>query len=91
MQGNSWEWCQDWASPDYNLQVLTDPTGPASGPRRVLRGGAFDLQPKYVRAAYRYDNRPDLRSHTYGFCLARTYPLITLTTLPLARRSRGEV
>ncbi len=90
MHGNVWEWCQDWYGP-YDLQVVSDPTGPASGEHRVSRGGAFFSLPGGVRAAIRFTNRPDNRIRIIGFRLARTYPLITLTTLPLARRSRGEV
>ncbi len=75
MHGNVWEWCQDWYG-DYDLQVVSDPTGPASGIRRVLRGGAFSYRPRLVRAAIRYNSfRPDGRSLSFGFRLARTYPL----------------
>ena len=87
MHGNVWEWCQDWYG-DYDLQVVSDPTGPASGIRRVLRGGAFGFQPVDVRAANRTHDPPDYRVRHVGFRLART---IALTTLPLARRSRVEV
>jgi len=83
MHGNAFEWCQDiygarlaWA------EIRVDPTGPASGSERVLRGGAFDSQPKYVRAAHRGYHLPDLRYHNggsrlarSGFRLARTIPL----------------
>ena len=56
--------------------MVSDPIGPASGSRRVLRGGAFAYQPKYVRAAARYyDDPPDDRNLYIGFRLARTYPL----------------
>jgi formylglycine-generating enzyme required for sulfatase activity len=74
MHGNVWKWCQNWYGP-YDLQVASDPTGPASGEHRVLRGGAFFSLPGGVRAAARVDNQPDLRYHDYGFRLARTIPL----------------
>ena len=76
MHGNVVEWCQDWYG-DYDLQVVSDPIGPASGDHgRVLRGGAFNLLPKFVRAALRVTNLvPDDRRPSRGFRLARTYPL----------------
>ena len=74
MHGNVYEWCQDWYG-DYDLQVVSDPTGPASGSERVLRGGAFSTRPELVRAANRYSDLPDDRSLHCGFRLARTNPL----------------
>jgi formylglycine-generating enzyme required for sulfatase activity len=47
----------------------------ARGSSRVLRGGAFNLRPLYVRAANRNVVQPDNRDHDIGFRLARTYPL----------------
>ena len=92
MHGNVWEWCQDWHGPYKSLQVVSDPTGAASGDYgRVLRGGAFYFQPGVVRAAFRGYILPADRNLRYWFSFGQNYPLITLTTLPLARRSRGEV
>ena len=76
MHGNVWEWCQDWWGA-YDLHVVSDPTGPASGDRRVLRGGAFYTQPPGIRGAYRdsYGDQPDYRTRSLGFRLARSIPL----------------
>jgi formylglycine-generating enzyme required for sulfatase activity len=47
MHGNVAEYCQDWYAANYYAQSPTvDPTGPANGTQRVLRGGSFfDLGP----------------------------------------------
>ena len=72
MHGNVCEWCQDWYG-DYPSGSVTDPTGPASGKYRVLRGGAFNANAQNVRSANLTINQPDSRSFNSGFRVARTY------------------
>ena len=47
MHGNVSEYCQDWYDANYYAQSPSvDPTGPANGTQKVLRGGSFfDLGP----------------------------------------------
>ena len=46
MTGNVWEWCQDWDG-SYSSSPQTNPTGAASGSRRVIRGGCWDYSAGY--------------------------------------------
>jgi formylglycine-generating enzyme required for sulfatase activity len=40
MHGNVYEWCLDWYGP-YPKGKVTNPTGPAKGVEKVMRGGCF--------------------------------------------------
>jgi len=76
MSGNVWEWCWDWyGGSDYYSASdgSTDPRGPATGSIRVLRGGGWDFNPQYCRAAYRLNGGPALRDSNIGFRLARSF------------------
>jgi len=67
MHGNVWEWTADWFSP-YSSNAQTDPTGPASGTYKSLRGGAFDNVERVQRSAFRSDDTPPGYRHvTTGF------------------------
>jgi len=70
MQGNVQEWVQDWYGNYANASQI-DPSGPAAGNRRVLRGGSLEFCPTCVRLSVRSYFMPDVRSISSGFRLVR--------------------
>ena len=71
MLGNVWEWMDDWYS-RYTGSEMTDPRGPATGTRRVVRGGSRHVYADRVRFAIRCSFLPGIRRGTIGFRLVRT-------------------
>jgi len=70
MHGNVWEWCSDLFG-DYPTFPVSEPAGPISGKRRVLRGGSWYENEWYCRSANRKEDSPESRYSNYGFRLVR--------------------
>lgn len=66
------EWCADWYDDAYYASSPRDnPRGPASGTRRVSRGGAWRHADPWSPVAHRTSLPPALRYSDYGVRLAR--------------------
>ena len=50
MHGNVSQWCQDWHDV-YGDGNAIDPTGPAKGSHRVIRGGCWEDRGRNCRSA----------------------------------------
>lgn len=63
---NVHEWCSDWYAA-YDIASDQNPRGPASGSRRISRGGSWRHQVKVTRCAARSSIPPSFRYADYGF------------------------
>jgi formylglycine-generating enzyme required for sulfatase activity len=71
LHGNVLEWCQDWYGGTYPETPQTDPTGPITGPGRVIRGGSWFSNAKSCRSAARFYWSPNAKSDFIGFRLVK--------------------
>jgi sulfatase modifying factor 1 len=74
--GNVWEWTSDWFGVRHSPHESTDPTGPAHGEGKVIKGGSFLCHASYCnryRVAARTQNTPDSSTSNLGFrCIRRS-------------------
>lgn len=75
LAGNVWEWVGDWYHPrSYRIDRDRNPTGPASGASRVMRGGSWQDDGEDLRGARRDHAPPSFRHQDLGFRCARDGP-----------------
>ena len=76
MHGNVDEWCHDHWHESYEGAPIDGSSWLSENEdaNRVLRGGAWDSNPKYCRAAYRYNNSPGIRYDIIGFRVVCSAP-----------------
>lgn len=73
MHGNAWEWCSDWATFEkeyYKVSPVDDPTGPAQGTYRIMRGGPYSDGAMGCRSGSRLIDLPDRNHPDRGFRVA---------------------
>ncbi|MCY3021711.1 MAG: SUMF1/EgtB/PvdO family nonheme iron enzyme [Planctomycetota bacterium] len=74
MHGNVAEWCGDYYAPKYPAQAATDPTGPAEGTGRVVRGGSWSSFERGCRCASRSNVNQAHQMKTIGFRVVMELP-----------------
>ncbi|WP_332699188.1 SUMF1/EgtB/PvdO family nonheme iron enzyme [Bosea sp. (in: a-proteobacteria)] len=72
MAGNAAEWVADCWSESYRASPRDGSAySPAGCRERVLRGGSFNNDPRYLRSAARFKYESDVRFYTNGFRVVR--------------------
>jgi formylglycine-generating enzyme required for sulfatase activity len=69
--GNVWEWVYDWYDARYYATAGANPTGPAFGHLRLLRGGSWLVADvRMLSCSHRHKVPPDTYSYSIGFRVA---------------------
>jgi formylglycine-generating enzyme required for sulfatase activity len=71
LAGSVSEWCSDWYETEYEGSPAQNPTGPATGTTRVVRGGSWMSPSSWVRGASRQGVEPGWPGPMQGFRCAQ--------------------
>jgi formylglycine-generating enzyme required for sulfatase activity len=86
--GNVWQWTADWYA-EYPVTAVTDPTGPALGKGRAVRGGSWADHAKFARVSAREAAPPENRSPSIGFrCVS--FPAFTASDQAIAANGGSD-
>jgi len=67
LAGNASEWVLDWYAEGIDRNLTHNPTGPASGQTKVIRGGGFNDPAMRLLSAQRFHAEPQTRGEDLGF------------------------
>ncbi len=68
MEGNVYQWVNDFYDPNYyDSMPAQNPTGPAGGDMRVIRGSSFEADTTQLLSAIRHFGAPAYHSRDLGF------------------------
>jgi formylglycine-generating enzyme required for sulfatase activity len=70
MNGNVWEWVQDWYQEQFPAQPQTDPQGPLTGEEKVYKGGGW-ASTTSCRSVSRASLSPKYGMNEVGFRIVR--------------------
>ena len=66
--GNVWEWTADWqADNTYSISEAFDPHGPATGIKKIMRGGSWRNYENQLRTTNRHGEPQDYSDEKTGF------------------------
>lgn len=70
MQGNVWEWTNDWYAA-YPTTATSNPTGPAQGKERIIRGGSWGSDAAHLEITNRNSTTTTGATRFLGFRLVK--------------------